>query len=226
LNLISTGLSSLNTIEDRVNIKALFAKLQLDNKMVLENDIVIDFTTWNHNSQLIGKIKGIRQAIATKALIEIGYFGGAGYSQRAVEPYKLIFKQESWYLSGYCKKSESFRVFKLSRIVEMVLTDSYFERRLDYEIPELKDDFVNSNGEAVTVRMDHSLEFLAIDFFGAENMHKDGRGNIIATFEAKNVEWVLGVLTQFGDKAEIISPSRMRERMKNFLERAVAQYKT
>jgi len=228
MSLIFAGLNSLTSIEDNINIKTLLAKLRLnnDNKMLLENDIVIDFAAWNYNSELIGKIKTIRKAIATKVLLEMMYYGGNGYSQRAIEPYKLIFKKENWYLSGFCRKSNAFRVFKLNRIVEIRLANIHFEERLDYEIPELKEDFVNAAGERITVRMDTSLEFLAIDFFGIENTHKDSDGNIIASFETENVEWVLGVFTQFGEKAEIISPESMRERMKNFLEQAIKQYET
>jgi len=228
MSLIFAGLNSLTAIEDSVNIKTLLAKLQLNNgnKMLLENDIVVDFSAWNNNSGLIEKIKSIRKAIAINVLVEIKYYGGAGSSQRTIEPYKLIFKKENWYLSGFCRKSNGFRIFKLNRMVEMILTDIHFEERLDYVIPELKEDFTNAVGETVTVRMDNSLEFLAIDFFGIKNTHKDNDGNIVVTFETKNIEWVFGVFSQFGQKAEIISPKPMREQMKKFLEQAIKQYET
>jgi len=54
IGLIWAGLNSLATIDDTSTIKTLLAKLRLDdnNKMLLENDIIIDFTTWNHNNKM------------------------------------------------------------------------------------------------------------------------------------------------------------------------------
>lgn len=227
VNLILAGLNSLITIDDSAKIKTLLAKLRLnnDNKMLLENDIVIDFTTWNDNSTLIEKIKKIRKAIAAKVLLEMGYYSGTGYSQKLVEPYKLIFKKENWYLFGFCQKRNDFRVYKLNRIVEMNLTDIHFEER-DYEIPELKSDFIHTAGQVITVRMDISLEFVAIDFFGIENIHRDNNRNIVVTFQTENIEWVMGVFAEFGEKAEILSPNSIRNKMKNFLEQAIKQYET
>ncbi len=228
MNLILAGLNSFTTIDDSAKIKTLLAKLRLnsDNKMLLENDIVIDFTTWNYNSALIEKIKSLRKAIATKTLIKMHYYSGTGYSERTVEPYKLIFKQEYWYLFGFCKKHNDFRIYKLSRIVEMELTDIHFEERQDYEIPELKSDFVNSAGQLVTVRMDTSYEFLAIDFFGAENIYKDDSENILVTFQTEDIDWAISVFTQFGGKAEVISPDYARNKMRDFLKQAIKQYET
>jgi predicted DNA-binding transcriptional regulator YafY len=228
MNLILAGLNSFTTIDDSAKIKILLAKLHLnnDNKMLLENDIVIDFTTWNYNSTLIKKIKSLRKAIATKTLVEIQYYSGTGYSERMVEPYKLIFKQEYWYLFGFCRKHNDFRIYKLSRIVEINLTDIHFEERQDYEIPELKSDFVNSSGQFVTVRMDISYEFFAIDFFGIENIHKDDSGNIFVTFQTEDIDWAISVFSQFGEKAEIISPDYARDRIKDFLKQAIKQYET
>ena len=228
MNLILAGLNSFTTIDDSAKIKTLLAKLRLnsDNKMLLENDIIIDFTTWNHNSDLIEKIKSLRKAIATKTLVEIQYYSGTGYSERMVEPYKLIFKQKYWYLFGFCKKHNDFRIYKLSRIVKIKLADIHFEERQDYEMPELKTDFVNSSGQVITVRMDITYEFFVIDFFGIENIRKDDGGNIFITFQTEDIDWAISVFSQFGEKAEIISPDYARNRIKDFFGQAIKQYET
>ena len=228
MNLIFAGLSSFATIDESTKIKTLLAKLRLnsDNKMLLENDIIIDFTSWNNHSALTGKIKSLRKAIASKTLIEMQYYSGLGYGGRPVEPYKLLFKQDYWYLFGFCRKQNDFRLYKLSRIVKINLTDILFEERQDYEIPELKSDFVNSSGQLITVRMDISFEFLAIDFFGIENIRKDDSGNIIVMFQTENIDWTISVFSQFGEKAEIISPDYARVKMRDFLKKAIKQYET
>jgi predicted DNA-binding transcriptional regulator YafY len=96
MDLILTGLNSLTTINDSQKIKTLLAKLRLstNNKMLLENDIIIDFTTWNYNSKLTDKIRMLRKAIASNTLVEMQYYSGGGRSSKILEPYKLIFKKQ------------------------------------------------------------------------------------------------------------------------------------
>lgn len=97
MNIILAGIQSFESIDDSAKIKTLLAKLRFNgsNKMLLENDIIIDFTSWNHNSKIIENIKAIHMAIANHQLLEIEYYGGSGYYHRQIEPYKLIFKQEN-----------------------------------------------------------------------------------------------------------------------------------
>ncbi len=228
MDLILTGLNSLTTIDDSIKIKTLLAKLRLstNNKMLLENDIIIDFTAWNYNSKLTERIRMLRKAIASKTLIEMQYYSGGGHSSKILEPYKLIFKQANWYLFAFCTKHKEYRVYKLNRIVDLHVTETHFEERSDFEIPELKSDFVNTSGLTIIARMDHSFEFLAIDFFGVDSIQKDNEGNLTVTFQTDNIEWVIGVFAEFGERAEIISPDFIRNKMKNFLEQAIKRYKT
>jgi predicted DNA-binding transcriptional regulator YafY len=74
--------------------------------------------------------------------------------------------------------------------------------------------------------MNISFEFIAIDFFGIENIRKDSDNNVIVTFQTKNTEWVFRVFTEFGEKAKIISLNDIREKMKFFLKNTIKQYET
>ena len=49
-------------------------------------------------------------------------------TSRRVEPAKLVFKGNSWYLYGYCRARESYRLFKLSRITAFFGRRSAFSR--------------------------------------------------------------------------------------------------
>ena len=228
MSMIFAGLNSFSVIDDSTKIKTLLAKLRLndESKMLLENDVIIHFTSWNFNSPMIDRIKIIRKSIAAKTKIEMQYYGGKGHISVLVEPYKLVFKNSNWYLFGYCNNVNDFRLYKLNRIVDVVLSDISFTERTDYEIPELKSDFVNNSGCEVTVRMDTSFEFMAIDFFGMDNLRRDTQGNIFITFQTENTEWVLRVFAEFGDKAEILSPKSLRDEMRDFLTKAKKLYET
>ncbi len=105
-------------------------------------------------------------------MLEMEYYSGSGYRHRTAEPYKLIFNEENWYLLAYCRYKDAFRLFKLNRMTDLKATREHFVEREDYEIPALRSDFANEGGCLVKVRMDKSLEFLAVDFL----IQKTSRG--------------------------------------------------
>lgn len=227
MDIILAGIQGFASIDDSTKIKTLLAKLRLgqEDKLLLENDIIIDFTSWNHKSTIVEKIKIIRSAIATRHMIQIEYYSGSnGYSKRIIEPYKLIFKQEYWYLFGYCTKRQEFRMFKINRISTLEICRETYEERTNLEIPVMQSDFSNDRGILVTVRMDKSFEFLAIDFFGQENIKEIGN-NLYISFQTEHIQWVISTFASLGDKAEIIEPETLRKEMKDFLKHAENQYK-
>lgn len=74
------------------------------------------------------------------------YYSSNGYRERIVEPYKLLFKQESWYMLAYCPYRNDFRIFKIERITDLQITTETFEERKDYEAPLLKVSFRTVKG--------------------------------------------------------------------------------
>ena len=72
IDLIVSGIQGFASIDESSKIKTLLAKLRLgqEDKLLLENDIIIDFTSWNHKNMTIEKIKIIRSAIASRRLVE------------------------------------------------------------------------------------------------------------------------------------------------------------
>ena len=114
-------------------------------------------------------------------------------------------------------------IFKVERISDLQITKETFEEREGYETPLLKSDFSNSQGIEITVRMDKSLEFLAIDFFGEENIIKNA-DNLYITFHSEYPSWVITTFASLGEKAEIISPNSLRTEVKDFLKNALKQY--
>lgn len=227
MDLIISGIQGFSSIDDSAKIKTLLAKLRLvqEDKLLLENDIIIDFTSWNHRSMTIEKIKVIRSAIASHRLLDMEYYSSKGYSQRIVEPYKLIFKEEYWYLFAYCTQRQDFRVFKINRILNLCLCEQTFVERSDYEIPVFHSALSNSKGEYVTVKMDKSYEFLALDFFGQNNIKEVGN-SLYISFYTEYPQWVITTFASLGDKAEIIEPKSLRNEIRTFLDRAKKQYES
>lgn len=104
-----------------------------------------------------------------------------------------------------------------------MLCEQTYTERTDYEIPILQSAFSNGVGQLVTVRMDKSYEFLAIDFFGQSNIREENN-SLYVSFYTEYPEWIVSTFARLGDKAEIIEPKTLRDDIRAFLEQARKQY--
>ena len=201
IDLIVSGIQGFASIDESSKIKTLLAKLRLgqEDKLLLENDIIIDFTSWNHKNMTIED------------------------QASEVDKVKRSEKEEYWYLFAYCTQRQDFRVFRLNRVSKLALCEQTYTERADYEIPVLQSAFSNGVGQLVTVRMDKSYEFLAIDFFGQSNIREENN-SLYVSFYTEYPEWIVSTFASLGDKAEIIEPKTLRDDIKAFLEQARKQY--
>ena len=86
-----------------------------------------------------------------------------------------------------------------------------------------EEEFSNGVGQLVTVRMDKSYEFLALDFFGQSNIREENN-SLYVYFYTEYPQWIVSTFASLGDKAEIIEPKTLRDDIKAFLEQARKQY--
>ena len=100
------------------------------NKGELENWVEIDFSRWGSNFNEGDKFTYIKNAILNNKLIKFSYVNSiASESKRIIEPMKLIYKGQAWYLYGYCRLKEDLRMFRISRIKDLELLNEGFIRR-------------------------------------------------------------------------------------------------
>ena len=94
----------------------------IKNKNNEEEWIDIDLSRWGSKLRKDDKFTKVKDAILNNQLIEFTYVNSlANKSIRKVEPNKLIYKGQSWYLYGYCRLKKDFRLFKISRIKDLIL---------------------------------------------------------------------------------------------------------
>lgn len=59
-------------------------------------------------------------------------FGGED-TERAVDPYGLVYQAGRWYVAGYCHLRQGLRVFRLDRILDVALREERFERPAEFD---------------------------------------------------------------------------------------------
>jgi predicted DNA-binding transcriptional regulator YafY len=85
----------------------------------------------------VQRLEELRQAVWRDVVCHLDYQRGDGARKRyRVEPYALVAKVDVWYLVARAgaNSGKGMRVFRLSRIVELEVTDGAFERDPDFDL--------------------------------------------------------------------------------------------
>ena len=222
---ILAGLRSLDSVSGTRRYRQLMEKISADSPAAISADdhIIIDLSSWD-KSAVSDKIELIKTAIERNVKISFHYFSPNGESDRLLEPYHLVFQWSSWYVWGYCAEREDYRMFKLTRMTELALTE---ENRAEREVPGyVCDKLRHTEGEVeITVKIDESAKWRIIDEYGADFLKYSENGGIIVTFTWSDIPAFYRYILSFDDKAEIIEPLEYRREFAELLKKMQKNYK-
>lgn len=222
---ILAGLRSLDSVSGTRRYRQLMEKISADSPAAISADdhIIIDLSSWD-KSAVSDKIELIKTAIEQNVKISFHYFSPNGESDRILEPYHLVFQWSNWYVWGYCAEREDYRMFKLTRMTELTLTD---EKRGSREVPVyVCDKLRHTEGEVeITVKIDESAKWRIIDEYGADFLKYNENGEIIVTFTWSDIPAFYRYILSFDDKAEIIEPLEYRKEFAELLKKMQKKYK-
>ncbi len=177
------------------------------------NQLVIDLSPWGGNDCLKEKLALIRQAIENTKKIEFSYIDLHGNrTKRKVEPYSLVLKGQKWYVYAWCCLRQDFRLFKISRIKELIISDSVYEPRevsLDQLPWEDRWGQASHNMIALELIFEKEMENIIEEWFGEDRV-KDEQGRIMVKSLMPENEWLYGFILSFGTTVEVISPPHVR----------------
>lgn len=170
-------------------------------------------------------LPAIRRSIRSSEVLAITYQGGSSSvaSARDVRPYTLVFSRGSWFLVGWCEKSDAVRMFRTDRITAPAATGRTFTRPIDFSLDDLMVDgkpFVTPSEPAtMTVRYG-----LAIARWIAERdrMPLEPDGSALRTMPLADREWAIRHVLQYGPDAEIVEPKDLMDEVADRLARIIA----
>nr|WP_276609466.1 WYL domain-containing protein [Chengkuizengella sediminis] len=167
---------------------------------------------WAYTSKQKELVKNIRNAITQSQLITIIYRNYANEtSTRQIEPMSLIFKGYTWYLFGYCHLKTNFRLFRISRIIDLQVEDVLFKRREKsyQEIEEASKKQVSLT--SITLKFVPQVRSRVEDIFDKENIEILNTGELIVTAQFPEKEWYFALIFSFGEHVEVLGPERVRQ---------------
>ncbi len=213
---ILLALSSLSETQQK-DVGNIFSKLcGLFNKSGTDW-IEIDFGYWNNNQAFEEKFLLLKKSILESRIIEFTYSSTKGEkTYRTVEPLKLIFKGQSWYLYGFCRMRNADRFFKLTRITDIKSTDKLFCRRNTGRVcnKSYDGDTIKKYIDVI-LKFENRMAFRVYDEF--ENIIENSDGSFTVKATLPENEWLYSYLLSFQNNVTVIEPEKLRNKMKNIV---------
>lgn len=185
--------------------------------------IEVDFGAWSDKNSEETLFYSIKRAIIEKRVLCFTYANAKGQmSEREVEPLKLCFKGEAWYLYAWCRKHGEERFFKLRRIRKLRLTEEVFQRICRANI--LKKESGNYWPESVRLKLKITGEAAYRVYEEFEDYEELEDGSFLAEISFPKGEWLFYYLLTFGQALEVLEPVEVREQLKGELEKMLKKY--
>lgn len=177
----------------------------------------IDFSMLGGNAEQRRVLNIVHEAVETNRLINFSYTNNKLESSiRTVEPMTIVFKWRAWYLFGYCRLKQDYRIFRASKIRNPEILAKVFKRR-----DRAFSDFEEQNRSGTYERMlDLKLSFstemsaLIEDYYSKDDIEFRGSNRIIVNTRMPETGWLYGYILSFGQYVEVLEPAGLRDIIK------------
>lgn len=222
LSVILMGLSSLSSMMRGDELVNAFAKVKsfipADRAKEIElktNQVWIDLSSWMGRRTVQPYLELIKIALEETRLLSFAYTDRYGnFTERIAEPYQLVLKGDDWYVQAYCYIRDDYRLFKLTRMSNLLVLDDTFSPR-EFQKPQL--DFADNLAKMqirIKLRIHKSILERVLDYCNDEDISPDGDEYYIVCYPFIENDYYFGILLSFGDRCECLEPRRVREEMK------------
>jgi predicted DNA-binding transcriptional regulator YafY len=188
--------------------------------------IEVDFSYWNSNEEDKQKFGQLKEAILNHKVIQFDYYNSYGQeSHRILEPHKLIFKGQAWYLYGYCRDKKDDRFFKISRMKALQISAEVLQPTLLIPSEDKKQDRQpNYPQTEVSFKADAEMAFRVYDEFPKEAIEKQEDGSFLIHAKLYGGSWLPGYLMSYEDHIEVLGPPELRNIIIEKYQKALKKY--
>ena len=188
---------------------------------------LFDFTLWKTSQVMLEKIE---QGIEENKTITFEYVSYKGETTfREVQPINLVYKSQVWYVYAYCLMRQDYRLFRISRMRQVVLLTNTFDPNTHQQMTKTILDSFYSGLETKIEMTEVSLEF-----------DKKARVKVYDTFQMKDIieldnillvnkkfpkdSWLVEMLLSFGGSVRVMSPEWLKIDIMNEAKQILAKY--
>ncbi len=199
---------------------SLLNKLSALFKITTQDWVEVDFSRWGGKKQDIVHFEQLKKAVLHHIAIEICYINTLNeQTKRKIYPLKLLYKSKEWYLKAFCTQKQSFRTFKLNRILELTLLNETFQP-MTYP----NEDLIPPLTQEIHLIFSEKAAYRIVDEFDSENIKRLKDGSFFVHCKLPADDWLIGYLLSFGDDVRIIHPTWLIEEIKQKTTQILKQY--
>ncbi|MGN9020212.1 helix-turn-helix transcriptional regulator [Lachnospiraceae bacterium HCP1S3_C3] len=225
MHMILAGLRSLDNVSGSNYYRQLMEKIKTGSSSYIgtNESVLIDLSS-RYKDSLAPKIALIQAAIEENKILSFHYYAPNKNSLRDIEPYFLIFKWSSWYAYGYCMLRKDFRMFKLNRMDQVSMGDTFAKGR-EVPVPDLENEYIFRAKTRVKAVFDASVKWHLIEEYGVESYEVQSDGSLLFEHEYFDDESLISWMLSYGNKVTVIEPVHIRERLFQITSDIAEKYK-
>jgi len=214
------GLSNIKTSETSQVLKRL--SVVFNKKAV--NWMEADFSGWNHLDDFFNDFK---VAIIERRIAEFDYYNTHGEKTfRRIEPVQLWFKFRAWYIRGFCLKKQDMRLYKMSRVKNLVITSEHFyERDTHSELGDTEQAMpINLLFTTLKLYIAPEMSYRVFDEFDEDAVQQQADGSFIVDVSLPDDNWIMSFILSFGEHIEVLEPEHLRKALRDKAQKIANKY--
>lgn len=210
LKSLSPAFPGAQTVLDK--LMALASSRQ-ESYILKSEQFLIDSSPWGlYNFK--DKMNIIEKAIMNTKKLSIEYHSRKGeITTREIEPHTLVLKDSIWYTYAFCSLRQSFRLFKIGRIKNIIETKETFSRRpLDIEnAPYNQNWYKEENLTDIILQLNEKARLDVEEWLGIESVKQNKQGQYFAYARVPFDAGLLYKIMSFGSNIKVVEPPKLVE---------------
>lgn len=218
---ILIALQTLSFTPD-ISSNDVLAKLSGLFNVSAQNWMEVDFSRWGVGQRDNTKFEMLKDAIIQRNRVKIVYVSSAEtQSERIVEPLKLMYKSMGWYLKAYCTEKQDYRLFKLTRILDLQYLNEKFPPR---SFPNEEDTSLPEYNQII-LRFPKEMAYRVYDEFDKAQVTQQENSDLLVCARMPEGTWLISFLLSFGAQVEVIEPVYLKEILAKQAQEILEKYK-
>lgn len=225
LGCIRSTLSGPEVVDALTKIRGFIPEEQRQEIERRAGRLSVDMTPWAGGGKSLEAIEPIQRALEENRLLAFDYTDRMGRAtSRVVEPYRLLLKGMRWYLDGYCLAREDFRLFKLTRMEKVSVSDTVFVPRAYQPKAAVQPQFQDEGAVAVKLFVRDTARERFADCFGEDSGAEPCEGGFYASAVLPDGPLGYQMLLRFGTDCECLEPAAFRSGMRGYIHKLYRMY--
>ena len=170
----------------------------------------------------------VQRGVAMRRVLRIAYRTRSrdDETQRDVEPVGVVFYSGAWYLVAWCRLRGDYRHFRVDRIQRLEMLAEAFPAREDFSLAQHLEE-EHARMETLPARVwftERAQERARAESYATLVPELERDGGTEVSMYTFSLEWLARWLVSFGPDAEAVEPPRLRELVREHLEKTLERY--